>query len=53
MIRLGGAAPPQIDPQEEQFKANQAVVGNFIIFSLVVAAIRVSPIVLEQLGLAD
>lgn len=53
MIRLGGAAPPQVDPQEEQSKANQAVVGNFIIFSLVVAAIRVSPIVLEQLGLAD
>jgi len=53
MIRLGGAAPPQVDPQEEQSKANQAVFGNFIIFGLIVAAIRVSPVVLEQLGLAD
>jgi len=53
MIRLGGPAPPKVDPAEEQAKANQAVIGNFIIYGLIVAAIRVTPVVLEQLGLSN
>jgi len=50
MIRLGGPAPPKVDPAEEAAKANQAVVGNFIIFAVVVGFIKVSPMILEQLG---
>lgn len=50
MIRLGGPAPPQVDPNEEASKANQAVVGNFIIFTICIGIIRVSPKILEQFG---
>lgn len=50
MIRLGGPAPPKIDPNEESSKANQAVIGNFITFGLIIGFIRVSPVILEQLG---
>jgi len=52
MIRLGGPAPPKVDPAEEAKKANQAVLGNVVIFTLIVGAIRVSPRILEQLGYA-
>jgi len=50
MIRLGGPAPPKVDPKEEQKKANEAVIGNFILFGILVAAIRVAPNVLKQLA---
>lgn len=50
MIRLGGPAPPKADPEEENKKANEAVLGNVIIFGLVVGLIRASPMILEQLG---
>lgn len=50
MIRLGGPAPPKVDPEEENKKANEAVLGNVIIFGLVVGLIRASPMILEQLG---
>jgi len=50
MFRAGGPAPPQVDPKEEQEKANQAVIGSFITFGLLVGLIRVSPRILEQLG---
>ena len=50
MIRLGGPAPPKVDPEEENKKANEAVLGNVIIFGLVVGHIRASPMILEQLG---
>ena len=33
----------QVDPNEEGKKANEAVLGNVIIFTLVVGLIRVSP----------
>jgi len=51
MIRLGGpAAPPKVDPAEEASKANQAVIGNFITFGVIVGLLRISPVILEQLG---
>jgi len=50
MIRLGGPGPPQVDPNEEGKKANEAVLGNVIIFTLVVGLIRVSPRIIEALG---
>ena len=50
MIRLAGPAPPKVDPEEENKKANEAVLGNVIIFGLVVGLIRASPMILEQLG---
>jgi hypothetical protein len=51
MIRLGGAAPPQVDPAEETRNANQAVIGNFLIFGFCIGLIRLSPTILEQFGL--
>jgi len=50
MIRLGGPAPPKVDPAEEAVKANQAVLGNVLMFGMVVGLIRVSPMIFEQLG---
>ena len=50
MIILGGPAPPKVDPEEETKKANEAVVGNVILFGVLVGLIRASPIILEQLG---
>lgn len=50
MIRLGGPAPPQVDPNEEGKKATEAVVGNVIIFGIIVGIIRASPMMLEALG---
>lgn len=50
MIRLGGHGPPQVDPNEERKKANEAVLGNVIIFGVVVGLIKVSPRILEALG---
>lgn len=50
MIRLGGQAPPQVDPNEEQKKANEAVIGNIVIFGLLVGLIKASPRILEALG---
>jgi len=50
MIRLGGPAPPKVDPDAENRKATEAVVGNVIIFGLVVGLIRASPMILESLG---
>jgi len=50
MIRLGGPAPPKVDPEEENKKATEAVVGNVIIFGIIVGVIRASPMILESLG---
>jgi len=50
MIRLGGPAPPKVDPEEENRKATEAVIGNVIIFGIIVGAIRASPMILESLG---
>lgn len=50
MIRLGGPAPPKVDPNEENRKANEAVIGNVVLFGIVVGLIRASPMILEQLG---
>ena len=50
MIRLGGPAPPKVDPEEENRKANEAVIGNIVLFGIVVGLIRASPMILEQLG---
>ena len=48
MIRLGGPAPPNVDPEEENRKAREAVLGNLALFCLVVGLIRVSPRILEN-----
>jgi len=53
MIRLGGPGPPQVDPQEEARKATEAVMGNVVVFALIVGLIRVTPRILGSLGLAD
>jgi len=50
MIRLGGPAPPKVDPEVENRKATEAVVGNVIIFGIIVGVIRASPMILESLG---
>jgi len=51
MFRLGGpAAPPQVDPKEEQNKANMAIAGNFGVFLAVVGLIRIAPKILDNLG---
>ena len=50
MIRLGGPAPPKVDPEDENKKANEAVIGNVIIFGIVVGLIRASPMIMESLG---
>ena len=50
MMRLGGPAPPKVDPNEEIKKANEAVLGNVIIFGLLVGLIKASPMILEQMG---
>lgn len=42
--------PPQVDPNEESKKANEAVLGNVIIFAIVVGLIKVSPRIIEVLG---
>ena len=49
MIRAGPAGPQ--DPSTEAKAASQAVLGNVIIFSLMVAAIRAAPLALQALGL--
>jgi len=53
MIRLGGPGPPQVDPSEESRKASEAVLGNVLVFALLVGLIRVSPRILGSLGLSD
>jgi len=53
MIRLGGPGPPQVDPSEESRKAGEAVLGNVLVFALLVGLIRVSPRILGSLGLSD
>ena len=52
MIRLGGPAPPNVDPEAENKKANEAVLGNFALFGLIVGLIRVSPMMLEYIGVS-
>jgi len=52
MIRLGGPGPPQVDPNEEAKKANEAVMGNVVIFALLVGIIKISPRILESLGVS-
>jgi len=47
MIRMGG---PASDPEEERKAANQAVVGNSVIFGLLVVAVNIAPYILDQLG---
>ena len=42
----------QVDPNEEAKKANEAVMGNVVIFALFVGLIRVSPRILESLGIS-
>jgi len=49
MIRLGGPAPPTV-PEDENKKATEAVVGNVIIFGIIVGIIRASPMIMETLG---
>ena len=49
MIRAGPGGPQ--DPSSEAQAASQAVLGNVIIFSLMVAAIRAAPLALQALGL--
>ena len=44
--------PYQVDPNEEAKKANEAVMGNVVIFALFVGLIRVSPRILESLGIS-
>ena len=44
--------PYQVDPNEEAKKANEAVMGNVVIFALFVGLIRVSPTILESLGIS-
>ena len=44
--------PNQVDPNEEAKKANEAVMGNVVIFALFVGLIRVSPRILESLGIS-
>ena len=44
--------PNQVDPNEEAKKANDAVMGNVVIFALFVGLIRVSPRILESLGIS-
>jgi hypothetical protein len=50
MIRLGGPAPPRVDPDAEAKKATEAVIGNVVIFGIVVGLIRATPLVLQTLG---
>lgn len=53
MIRIGGQASgnlPPHDPELERKLANWAVMGNTIIFGVVVAAINIAPYVLEPMG---
>jgi len=52
MIRLGGPAPPKVDPKEESKKATEAVIGNFILFGIIVGSIRAAPRLLDQFGWA-
>ena len=52
MIRLGGPAPPNVDPEAENRKANEAVLGNVALFGLIVGLIRVSPMMLEYIGVS-
>ena len=42
----------QVDPNEEAKKANEAVMGNVVIFGLLVGLIRISPRILESLGIS-
>lgn len=46
MIRMGGPS----DPEEERKLANQAVIGNTVIFGMIVVAVNVAPYLLDQLG---
>jgi len=50
MIRLGGPAPPKVDPEAESKKATEAVIGNVVIFGIVVGLIRAAPLLLQTLG---
>lgn len=52
MIRLGGPAPPKADPNDESKKATEAVIGNFILFGIIVGTIRAAPRLLDQFGWA-
>ena len=42
----------QVDPNEEAKKANEAVMGNVVIFALLVGLIKISPRILESLGVS-
>ena len=53
MIRLGGPAPPKVDPEEENRKANEAVLGNVALFFALVGLIRASPMILDQFGFSS
>ena len=44
--------PKQVDPNEEAKKANEAVMGNVVIFALLVGLIKISPRILESLGVS-
>jgi len=48
MIRMGGG--PASDPEAESKAANQAVIGNTVIFGVLVLAVNIAPYVLDQLG---
>ena len=52
MIRLGGPAPPKVDPDEEKRKANESVVGSVLVFGIIVGLIKASPLILEQFGVS-
>ena len=52
MIRLGGPAPPKVDPDQEKRKANESVVGSLLVFGIIVGLIKASPLILEQFGVS-
>ena len=52
MIRLGGPAPPKVDPDEEKRKANESVVGSCLVFGIIVGLIKATPLILEQFGVS-
>ena len=52
MIRLGGPAPPKVDPDDEKRKANESVVGSCLVFGIIVGLIKAAPLILEQFGVS-
>jgi len=53
MIRLGGPAPPKVDPDAEAKKATEAVIGNVVLFGVVVGIIKATPFLLQTLGFSS